>query len=417
MKHFKIRNGLAVPSAHKRQSSQIEDCPVSEIALLGSDFLKLRPSIKVKVGDKVEVGQTLLTDRHDADIAFVSPTSGTVKTIERGAHRSLSRLVISKAGKGAGDPVLKLAVPSVDQNSVREAMLASGLWLSFVARPFGLTPRPSSTPTAIFVNAVQRTADAPDPAEIVRDAQDAFELGLDRLTMLCPGPVFLCQNAPQPLVADAPSRVEFARFTGTYAAGLSGTHIHRLALQSAKEVWTINYQDVIALGQLAGTGEVPQTRIVAITGNQAEQRSLCRVPLGSNLRSLTTGKFAQQAQAQNIVVLSGDTITGNPSTHLGRFDYLVSIETSRAIKGIGSSRDKLQPIIPVSALMDALPFGMPTLPIMRALSIADFERATSLNCGTMIEEDVASLNMLCASNSDYRPLLRRYLDHLEEAVE
>ncbi len=389
---------------------------VSDIALLGADFQKLRPSIKVAVGDKVAVGQTLFTDRHNDEICFVSPIAGKVKAIERGAHRSLSRLVVSKAGKSNKNPVVQLAKPSAEHNSIRDAMLASGLWPALVSRPFGILPNPADTAAAIFVNAVQRTADAPDPTQIIADMHEEFKLGLDRLTLLCSGSVFLCQSAPEPIITSKHSRVQVARFSGSYAARLSGTHIHRLAPQITEDVWCINYQDVIALGHLAASGGVPQTRIVAIAGSQAEQRYLCRAPLGSNLRDLTTGKFAEQAQKLNTAVMSGDLISGNPSTHLSRFDQLVSVEVGRHIGKFRSVREIPRPIIPIASLVDALPFGVPALPIMRALSVSDFERAKSLECTTMIEEDVASLNTLCASDSDYRPLLRRYLDHIQEAL-
>ncbi len=63
-----------------------------------------------------------------------------------------------------------------------------------------------------------------------------------------------------------------------------------------------------------------------------------------------------------------------------------------------------------------LPFGLPVVPLLRALAVGDAEAAERLGCRDLIEEDVALLSALCTSGADYGPLLRRVLDELEDSA-
>lgn len=415
MKQITIRNGLTAPAAHKNQSDIAEEAHITEVALLGSDYRNIRPTLEIAERSKVSVGQTLFRDRYNDEICFVSPIAGTVKAIERGARRTISRIIVSKVSKAKSPEASSVATPSKNRASIRDAMLASGLWPAFVTRPFGDLARTTIIPDAIFINAARRTPDAPDPIAIIEHEQEAFDLGLDSLTFLCDGSAHVCQSSAKPLTQLKNPRVQFAQFSGTYSAGLSGTHISNLASNDEKTVWCINYQDVIALGQLVGSGRVPQTRTISISGRQADRRSLVRVPLGSSLRELVSGRFSGRAGARNSTVLSGDSITGRPATYLGRFDLQASIEANNASGSTLSRQRYTKPIVPTAALLEALPFGAPTLSIMRALSVGDFESAASLECEAMIEEDIAPLNQLCASGADYQLLLRSFLKYAQEA--
>ncbi len=67
------------------------------------------------------------------------------------------------------------------------------------------------------------------------------------------------------------------QFSGPHPAGLPGTHIHYIDPVSAnKTVWTINYQDVIAIGALFTTGEIDNSRVIALGGPQVKEPRLIR---------------------------------------------------------------------------------------------------------------------------------------------
>ena len=60
---IKIRRGLDLPIAGA-PAQEIEDGPsVRSVAVIGFDYHGMKPTMLVKVGDKVKEGQVLFTDK------------------------------------------------------------------------------------------------------------------------------------------------------------------------------------------------------------------------------------------------------------------------------------------------------------------------------------------------------------------
>src|SRR5690606_3325 len=138
---------------------------------------------------------------------------------------------------------------------VRALLLASGLWPSLLTRPFGRIADPDASPDAIFVTAIDTNPLAADPAVAIDIGGDAFSRGVEALLALTAGPVFVCHDAGPSPVSTTDSRVRPVAFSGPHPAGLAGTHIHLLApVANRRTVWSIGYQDVIAIGRLLATG-------------------------------------------------------------------------------------------------------------------------------------------------------------------
>ena len=82
------------------------------------------------------------------------------------------------------------------------------------------------------------------------------------------------------------ANVQVESFAGPHPAGLAGTHIHFLDPVSAhKTVWSIGYQDVIAIGRLFATGRLSVERVVALGGPLVNKPRLLRTRLGASLDS------------------------------------------------------------------------------------------------------------------------------------
>ncbi|VTP64267.1 Na(+)-translocating NADH-quinone reductase subunit A [Leclercia adecarboxylata] len=68
---------------------------------------------------------------------------------------------------------------------------------------------------------------------------------------------------------------------------MPGTHIHFLeAVSLTKQVWHLNYQDVIAIGKLFTTGELYTDRVIALGGPQMRNPRLVRTCLGADINDL-----------------------------------------------------------------------------------------------------------------------------------
>ena len=77
---IKIKKGLDLPLAG-RPEQVIDDAPaVSRVAVLGRDFVGLKPGMLVASGDRVSAGQPLFFDKRDEAVKFTAPASGTVSS-------------------------------------------------------------------------------------------------------------------------------------------------------------------------------------------------------------------------------------------------------------------------------------------------------------------------------------------------
>jgi Na+-transporting NADH:ubiquinone oxidoreductase subunit A len=86
---IKIRKGLDLPIAGVPEQ-QIYDGPaIPQVALLGEEYVGMRPSMLVKEGDSVLKGQALFEDKRNPGVMYTAPASGTVAAINRGERRVL----------------------------------------------------------------------------------------------------------------------------------------------------------------------------------------------------------------------------------------------------------------------------------------------------------------------------------------
>ena len=206
---------------------------VRSVALMGHDFPGIRPDFKVSPGQRVLAGQTLFVDRKRPAIAFTSPVSGTVRSIDLGRRRALNLLVIDIDGSEA----LVFERPEADDaDAIGALILRSGLWPSVLARPFGRIPDPAASPDAIFVTAVDTNPLAADPRIAIDLDRDSFRSGVGVLRLLTRGPVFVCTSPGSPVADDLGDRVVEVAFAGPHPSGLPGTHIDRLAPVGASEI-------------------------------------------------------------------------------------------------------------------------------------------------------------------------------------
>ncbi|MCX2959593.1 MAG: NADH:ubiquinone reductase (Na(+)-transporting) subunit A, partial [Serratia symbiotica] len=66
------------------------------------------------------------------------------------------------------------ALTQLPREQVESELLASGLWTALRTRPFSKTPRPGSTPRAIFVAVIDSQPLAADPQVIIAEQPAAF---------------------------------------------------------------------------------------------------------------------------------------------------------------------------------------------------------------------------------------------------
>ena len=444
---FRIRKGLDLPISGVPEQHVTTGASIHHVAIVGDDYVGMRPAMLVQEGDRVIKGQALFEDKKNPGVMFTAPASGVVVAIHRGERRVLQSVVIQIEGdekrEFARFDAADLAALSHDV--VQTQLLESGLWTALRTRPYSKTPVPGTVPAAIFVTAIDTNPLSADPQPLILAERKAFDAGLTVLTRLTPGKVHVCQASGGKLGGHPQGQVAFNEFAGPHPAGLVGTHIHFLEPVSlTKQVWHLNYQDVIAIGKLFTTGELCAERIIAVGGPQATQPRLVRTLLGADLTALLAG---ETKEGENRIisgsVLSGRHATG-PMAWLGRFHLQVSVVLEGREKELfgwvlpGAEkysvtrttlghflRHKLfnfststnggeRAMVPIGNYERVMPLDILPTVLLRDLLAGDTDGAQALGCLELDEEDLALCTYVCPGKYEYGPVLREVLTRIEQ---
>ncbi len=444
---IKIRRGLDLPIAGMPRQS-IEDGPlIRTVALIGFDYHGMKPTMEVAVGDKVKLGQVLFTDKKTPGVRYTAPAAGTVSAINRGHQRVLQSVVIDVEGDGAESfsqyDVGKFA--GLSREEVEANLVNSGLWTALRTRPYSKVPAPGREPHSIFVTAMDTHPLAADPQVVIKEKAEAFKNGLTLLSRLTQGKVYVCHAAGAELPHAQAEQIVYETFGGVHPAGNAGTHIHFLDPVSAtKTVWTIGYQDVIAIAELFSTGRLSVERVVSLAGPQVESPRLVRTRLGASLDELTAG----QLKVGENRLISGSVFGGRnahgPTAFLGRYHVLVSVLKEGRERPflhyltLGRDRYSALPIylskflggrkyefttstngseramVPVGQYEKVMPLDILPTQLLRALIVGDTETAQKLGCLELEEEDLALCSYVCSGKYEYGPILRDNLTRIEK---
>ena len=92
---IRIKNGLKIKLKGKAEENLSSVGRSKVFAIYPTDFHGVLPKMVVKVGDKVNVGDTVFFAKHNDKIKFTSPVSGEIKEIVRGAKRKILSVKIT----------------------------------------------------------------------------------------------------------------------------------------------------------------------------------------------------------------------------------------------------------------------------------------------------------------------------------
>ncbi len=442
---IKIRRGLDLPIAGAPEQVIYDGAAVDRVAVLGPDFVGMKPTMAVKEGDRVKLGQVLFTDKKNPGVRYTSPGAGAVTAINRGDRRVLLSVVVALDGDAEETfpafPDSELS--ALGRAQVVDNLVASGLWTALRTRPYSKVPAIDSSPHSIFVTAMDTNPLAADPTVIIADQTTAFHNGLKVLTRLTDGAVHLCARpgANIPVV----DGVVAHEFDGPHPAGLVGTHIHLVDPASDKKfVWHIGYQDVIAYGQFFLTGRIPIEKVIALAGPQAVAPKLVRTRIGADLTQVVAGEL----KPGNNRVISGSVLSGHTASgalaYLGRYHNQVSVIAEDRERHFihylspGANRHSALPIymsslnkgksfamnsntngseramVPLGNYEQVMPLDILPTQLLRALIVGDTQAGQRLGCLELDEEDLALCTYVCVGKYEYGPILRSNLARIEK---
>ncbi|MEM1300179.1 MAG: Na(+)-translocating NADH-quinone reductase subunit A, partial [Pseudomonadota bacterium] len=432
MKRFSLRKGLDVPILGEPKPGIEHGATVRTVGLLGDDYLGLKPRLSVAEGDAVGPGSPVFADKDMPDVQVVSPVAGRIKSINRGARRKLISVEI-EVDENAAEPVDFSGVGDVATPEGMAARLcAAGLWTSFRTRPYSRVPQPDMRPAAIYVTATDTEPLAADPEPVIREAAEAFADGLKAVASLSEGATYLCHGGAEDFPGSNVQGIEVAAFTGPHPSGLAGTHMHFLEPPAGdRTVWTIGYQDVIAIGQLMRTGRHDATRVIALSGPVCSNPRVVRTVAGASMQDLTVADLPAD---QPVRMISGSVLSGRmgdgASAYLGRYARQITlIEEDHAQIPLGwirpmPSKYAIQPVlgsawikklfpltsnlnggrramVPLGTFEDLMPQDFLPTQLLRALLVMDTDQAQALGALELDEEDLALVGFACPAKYEY----------------
>jgi len=446
VKRFKIRRGLKLPISGEPDQRISQGRSAKTVALLGRDYVGMRPTMLVKAGDKVTLGQPLFEDKRNPGVIFTSPAAGRVASVNRGEKRAFLSIIISREGHAAAqfERVSSNQLESAGADKIRQVLVDSGMWPAFRSRPFSNVPAIDASTNSIFVSALDTNPLSADPALVIGAHQEAFQNGLRALTLLASSKVIVSRAPGSEVVIPDHPKIDGFEFQGPHPAGLVGTHIHFIdPVGERKTVWHVGYQDVIAIGKLLTTGTLWTERVVSLAGPMVREPRLIRAQLGECLGDLVEGELKEgESRLVSGSVFAGDLAGVSPLNYLGRYHTQISVireDRSRVLLGwqgpgfdtfstknvflsklrFGRKFDfstntngSRRAMVPIGMYEGVMPLDIFPTYLLRALVSEDLESSVSLGALELDEEDLGLCSFVCPGKTEYGPLLRQMLTRI-----
>ena len=444
---IKLRKGLDINLKGKAAAEVVSVKEPGFYALCPDDFTGVTPKVVVKEQEYVMAGGPLFIDKNHPEVKFVSPVSGVVTSVERGARRKVLSITVEAAAEQDLEDFGKKNVAQLDSAAVKEALLNAGMFAFIRQRPYDVVADPTVAPKAIFVSAFDTNPLAPDFEIALKGEEANFQTGLDALAKMAK--TYLSISAAQKAAALTNAKnVEVNVFDGPHPAGNVGVQINHLApVNKGETVWTIDPQAVIFIGRLFNTGYVDLTRTVAVTGSEVKKPAYCKLKVGALLTHVFAGNVTTGRELRYI---SGNALTGkkiSPNGFLGAFHSQLTVipegndihemlgwimprvnefSTSRSyfswlqgkkeytldarVKGgerhmiMSNEYDRVLP-------MDILPEYL-----IKAIIAGDIDRMEQLGIYEVAPEDFALCEFVCSSKMELQRIVRDGLDMLRREM-
>ena len=423
MDKIKIRKGLDIRLAGA-PSKQIERFEPKFCAIKPTDFIGVVPKLHVEEGDTVKVGSVLFHDKNNERIVFTSPISGTVKAIVRGEKRAILKIMVENDGKND-------AIDFSSVNDPIDKMLQSGVWPMLRQRPFATIANPNDRPKHIFVSMFDTAPLAPDNDYIIENQYDAIAEGINVLSRLTDGNVYINVNVNSTTCRDAINRIStdinnvvITQFEGPHPAGNVGTQINVISpINKGETVWYCYPQDVITIGKLFLTGRYDSTRIIAMTGSAVKKPHYYQTQVGADITPILD-------IVENSRVISGNVLTGTNITSdncIGFYDSQVTvIPEGNKYKLFGwlrpvfkrftdtNTNGDTRPYIMTGQFERVFPFDIYPMQLIKACLIKDIDQMEELGIYEIDAEDFALCEVIDPSKTPIQQIIREGLEFIRK---
>ena len=420
MKKIKMKGGLDVPLHGSVKNNNLDTIYTKFSAVLADDYFGLKPKILVREGDHVLKGAPLLEDKTNPGFTVNSPVNGVIHEINRGEKRALVSIVINKTNDDS--------VAFDQSNNKLENLRNASLWDSFRERPFNRVPNINTRPDFLFINACKADGLEASPNQILEVEAENFLAGIKFLVDALGCEINLCSYSN---IYIGELDVNQYVVEGKYPAGNSSIHIQNIKpLTKNTKTWTINWQDVVRIGNSVKSGNFCFDKYVSICGPACEEPKIVKTNLGANMEELTAGTLST-----NLRKVSGSLLYGRSgdsySDYLTRYSNQISLVSDErkatffnwlqpGFENHSNSNvflsSFLKPekfnfdtninggyraIVPIGVFDEVNPYEIDSTLFLKSLAIGDLVALRELGIFDLSDEDMGIFSYVCPSKYDY----------------
>ena len=443
-----LHKGLTIPMSGMADLKISSADPAYNVVIYPDDFHGIVPKMLLKEGEVVLRGQPIFYSKANSEIKFVSPVSGTLAKIERGAKRRITALSIMADGKDKA-VVHKLAkLDKLGAADVKKHLLESGCWPFMKQRPYDVIADPNSTPKAIFISGFSTAPLAADVPFILNSQKEDFQNGINALAKLAPK-VHLSVDAKSTSFLNEVSNVELHPFKGPHPSGNVGVQIHHIDPVNAGEiVWVVGPADVARIGALFSTGVFDASQMIAVVGPVVKSPSYFKSHIGAAVAPLLE-QAGIDADGQ-IRVINGDSLSGaaiHADGNLGFYNNTLTILSEGNhyrmfgwLPFVGSkifsmSRTSLSWLMPkrkyaldtnmngeeralvvTGEMEQVLPMDIFPMQLLKECMVQNIEKMEGLGIYEVAPEDFALVDYASTSKIEAQAIIREALDLMIKEV-
>ncbi len=447
-KDIRIKKGLNINLAGDAEQTTSKAVLSNVYALRLADFHGITPKMLVKQGAQVKAGEALCYNKNREDMLFVSPVSGELVEIERGARRRILTLKIL-ADKTQEELVHKPVNPSeASAETIKAHLLKVGCWPFIKQRPYDIIADPDTTPKAIFISGYATAPLAADPNYVLQGKEEALQAAVTALGKCTPGKVHVSvgKSGNSPLAGL--NGITLHRISGPHPAGLVGTQINKIdPVNKGELVWTISPQDLVTIGEALLTGKFNPERIVALVGSSVKAPKYYRTKIGTEI---STFLYASGVNEENIRVINGDVLTGSkssPDGYLGFYNNTVTaipegddydffgwnkpifnkISATRALtfswlqpkKKFAlntNTNGEHRAFVVTGHYENVFPLDIYPMQLLKACMVKDLDEMEQLGLYEVAPEDFSLTEFVCISKQPHQQIIRDGLDLMYKEI-
>ncbi len=447
-KDIQIKKGLNINLVGAAELETVKAVLSNVYTLNLNDFHGVTPKMFLKQGAEVKAGEPLFYNKNIADMLFVSPVSGELVEIERGARRRILSVKILADKEQSFDVSPTIDIESATKQDVKSVWLKGGCWPFIKQRPYDIIADPDTTPKAIFISAYITSPLAADLNYVLKGKEVELQAAVTALTKLTPGKVHVSIGKSEDSPLASLKGVELHKISGPHPSGLVGTQINKLdPINKGELVWTVSPQDLVIMGEFLLTGKFNAERFIALVGSCVKAPKYYTTKIGAEI---ATFLYASGVTEENIRVINGDVLTGSkskPEGSLGFYNNTVSvipegddyeffgwnkpifnkISNTRALtfswmqpkkkyELTTNTNGEHRAFVVTGHYEEVFPMDIYPMQLLKACMVKDLDEMEHLGLYEVAPEDFSLTEFICISKQPHQQIIREGLDYLQQEI-